>query len=378
MRRIFSLFFCLFLSSLSVFGSGQNASKPPVSIPLEFFSNQILLRVRVNGSEPVWFILDSGASSCVIDTALAQKLGIKTEGEKQGQGAGKGTVRFALAHNVTYGLREFSLSVDESYVIDLSSQAELLARNVGGILGYNFFALYIIDVDYDARILTLYDREEYQPVGHAIPFTLIKHTPHIRVRLAVSGHPAVERDVLVDTGSQDAIDEDLLGESADRLEVLGGVGLGQEFRTILGRADSLQVGSFTLPHPFGATGGTGLIGNEVLRRFHVTFDYPHERVFLSPGQHFSDPFLFDASGLDLRWAPASMDFVIHDVSRASAAWDAGLRTGDTLSAINGQPASSFTIEQLATLLSEDGRQLWLTVKRGAGSFSVHFTLRKRL
>jgi C-terminal processing protease CtpA/Prc len=73
-----------------------------------------------------------------------------------------------------------------------------------------------------------------------------------------------------------------------------------------------------------------------------------------------------------------MDFVIHDVSKASAAWDAGLRTGDTLSAINGQPASSFTIEQLSALLSEEGRQLWLTVKRGAGGFSVHFTLRKRL
>lgn len=136
--------------------------------------------------------------------------------------------------------------------------------------------------------------------------------------------------------------------------------------------------SFTLPHPFGATGGTGLIGNEVLRRFHVAFDYRHARIFLSPGQHCSDQFLLDASGLDLRWAPASAAFVIHDVAKASAAWDAGLRAGETLAAINGQPASAFTIAQLSALLSQDGRELWLTVKRGVGTRSVHLTLRKRL
>jgi len=337
-----------------------------------------MIKVTVNGSEPVWFILDSGASGCVVDTALAQKLGIKTEGEKQGTGAGKGTVRVLFAQHVTYGLPGLSLRVDESYVIDLSSQPALLGRYVGGVLGYSFFAPYVVDVDYDARVLTLYDPEKYVPVGHTIPFTLVKHTPHIRVRLVVGGHPAVEREVLVDSGSQGAVDDDLLAQSPERLEVIGGVGLGQEFRTILCRADTLSLDSFTLPRPFGAAGGTGLIGNEVLRRFHVAFDYPHARIFLSPGQHFSDPFLFDASGLDLRCVSEGAAFVIHDVAKASAAWEAGLRAEDTVIAINGQPASAFTIDQLAALFSQDGRVLWLTVKKDADTRSIRLTLRKRL
>lgn len=94
-------------------GPGRNAVKLPLSIPFDFFSNQILLKVSVNGSEPVWFILDSGASGCVIDAGHAQKLEIKAEGEKQGHGAGNGSVRFATARHVTYGLPGLSLPVDE-------------------------------------------------------------------------------------------------------------------------------------------------------------------------------------------------------------------------------------------------------------------------
>jgi hypothetical protein len=198
------------------------------------------------------------------------------------------------------------------------------------------------------------------------------------VGIAVGGLPIVEREVLVDSGSQDAVDDDLLAQSRDRLEVIGGVGLGQEFRTTFGRADSLSLGLFTLAHPFGAAGGTALIGNEVLRRFHVAFDYTHARIFLSQGQHFSDPFLLDASGLDLRSGSAGTAFVIHDVAKSSAAWEAGLRSGDTLTAINGQPASAFTIEQLASLLSQDGRVVWLTVKHNADTRSIRLILRRRL
>ena len=378
MRTVTRLGIVLLCSTALALAADKPAPGLPLSIPFEFFSNQILLKVSVNGSAPVWFVVDSGASACVVDAALAQKLGIKTEGEKQGHGAGKGTVQFAFAHNVTYGLPGLSLPVEESYVIDLSGQPALLGRFVGGILGYSFFAPYVVDIDFDARILTLYDPERYHPVGDTVPLTLIKHTPHIRAKLTVDGRPPVERELLVDSGSQDAIDDDLLAQSPARVQVIAGVGLGQEFRTLLGRADSLQLGSFTLLHPFGATGGTALIGNEVLLRFHVAFDYQHARIFLSPGQHFSDAFLFDASGLDLRWAPASADFVIHDVAKDSAAWDAGLRAGDTLTAINGQPASAFTIDQLADLLTEDGHELWLTAKRGADSRAVHLNLRKRL
>lgn len=73
------------------------ATRLPVSIPFDFANNQVFLKVGINSAKPVWFVLDSGASGCVIDAALAQQLGLKVEGEKQGTGAGKGTVTVRFA-----------------------------------------------------------------------------------------------------------------------------------------------------------------------------------------------------------------------------------------------------------------------------------------
>lgn len=376
----------LFLRSLAVvisvfgtcFGQPSDRSVLPLSIPFELVSNQILVKVGVNSSAPTWFVLDTGASSCVVDTALARKLGLKTEGEKQGKGAGKGSVKFSILKGAVYNLPRWDTPVDESYVIDLSGQPALLGRYIGGILGYGFFAPYVVDVDFDARVITIYQPDHYQPNGESVPFKLIKHTPHIHVKLTVAGRPPIDLEALVDSGSQDAIDADALGQSPQRLEVIGGVGLGQEFRTVLARADSLQIGSFTLPHPFGVTGGVALIGNEIWRRFHVAFDYPHARIFLSPGQHFSDPFLLDASGLDMRWTAGFASFEVHDVSKDSPGWVAGIRSQDTIVAINGQPASAFAMEQVAQLLTETGREIWLKVKRGTTTQDIKLSLRARL
>lgn len=372
---------CLVLVLVSVvvtcFG-GTDTLAPPLSIPFELVSNTILIRVGINGSAPTWFVLDSGASACVVDSALAAKLGLKAEGERQGTGAGKGTVKISFLKALTYNLPGVDVPIDESYVIDLSGQPALLGRDVGGILGYSFLSRYVVDVDFDARVLTIYAPDQYQAKGESIPFRLVKHTPYIHAKVAVAGRPPVDLEVLVDSGSQDAIDVDLLGESPERLEVIGGVGLGQEFRTVLARADSVQIGSFVLPHPFGATGGVSLIGNEILRRFHVAFDYPHEKIFLSPGQHFSDPFQLDASGLDLRWNSGFVSFDVHDVGKDSPAWVAGIRPKDTLTAINGQIASAFSMEQVSQLLTEAGREVWLTVKQGTTTQVVKVLLRKRL
>src|SRR5215472_15550029 len=42
-----------------------------------------------------------------------------------------------------------------------------------------------------------------------------------------------------------------------------------------------------------------LIGGRILKRFTVTFDYPHHRILLVPNSRFSDPFRTNESGLSL-------------------------------------------------------------------------------
>jgi predicted aspartyl protease len=58
------------------FASGKSALK----IPIEIDNHLILMRVRVNGSRPLRFIFDTGASHSGIDAKVAAELGLKPQG----------------------------------------------------------------------------------------------------------------------------------------------------------------------------------------------------------------------------------------------------------------------------------------------------------
>lgn len=365
---------------LLVFASVARAETFPLAIPFDLANSQIFLKVAIGDAQPMWFILDSGASACVIDTRTAHRLKLKTEGSAQGTGAGRGTVRFSFASNVTYRLAGTDLTIPRSYVIDLSGQKTLQGREVAGILGYDFFAHYTVVLDFDAQVMTLYAPNGLDPKnrGEIVPFTLEKKTPHIPVTIKVAGHDAVERTLLVDSGSGDSLDVDDLSGAPDHVEVVGGVGLGQEFHTVLGRAEWMRLGSFRLDAPFGAVGGVPLIGIGTLRRFDIVFDYARSRILLKPNRFFAEPFAMDASGLDLRWTDDLTSFAVHDVAQDSPATDAGLTAGDVIVAIGNQPASNFTIEQIQRLLTKGGNSVFLTVRRGNELRYVTLDLRKRL
>lgn len=373
-----SFVFAALLFSIVTGAHAQAAPPLPLSIPFDFENNQIYLRVGINGHEPGWFVLDSGASGCVIDTAVANRLGLQTHGEKRSTGAGKGTYAVTFTDNVTYALPGLHVTVPESLVIDLSEQPAITGREIEGILGYDFFARYVVAVDYDAAVLTLFSPSDFSYAGNGvvIPFTLVKKTPHIKIQVKVGSDPGIDREVLVDSGSEDAIDDDTLSSAPKRLEIVGGVGLGQEFRTTIGRAQSITLGPYVLDQPLGATGGVPLIGTEVLRRFNLVFDYARSRLILEPNRHLHDAFAFDASGLDLRWSPEA--FLIHNVAKGSPGGESGLQAGDAIFSINGQPAKNFRLEQVQNLLMGPSRTLRLGVHRGNKQIDVSLTLRERL
>src|SRR4051812_24998019 len=78
------------------FVSGGSSSK----IPFELFGNLVLLQIRVNNSEPLRFILDSGAATSVIDAQRAKALGLKAQGKIVGSG-GAGSAEATFTKGVS-------------------------------------------------------------------------------------------------------------------------------------------------------------------------------------------------------------------------------------------------------------------------------------
>lgn len=57
----------------------------PVTVPFDLYGNNILVRARINDSQPLWWVFDSGASLNVLNERIAKKLGLqsKSSGERE-------------------------------------------------------------------------------------------------------------------------------------------------------------------------------------------------------------------------------------------------------------------------------------------------------
>jgi len=357
--------------------SAQPPPKPPpvITLPLDFVGSTPLLAVRVNGATASWFIVDSGASSCVLDDAVAARLKLATVDRGAATGAGKGTVpyRSYRPDAVTFraGLARFTCPLVIS--LDLSGQPAILGRRIDGVLGTGLFAQYVIELDHDTATLRLHPRDafDYRGPGETLPLTFEDNVPHVTARLTVAGGSPTERKLLVDTGSQDAVDDDLLLKSKTPLvEVEGGVGIGQTYRVSFGLFTQVRLGSFELADVPAVAPGVALVGGEVLRRFRIFFDYSRARMIVEPTAHFRDRFPEGGPELRLHAVPGDASVKIHEVPARSPAARAGLLAGDLITAVDGAPVAELTFARVEALLNRPGASFALSIRRADRTLSI--------
>jgi len=132
---------------LTRFASGTSALR----IPFELSSNVIFLQVRVNGSQSLWFVLDTGASLTIIDVERAKLSGIKFSIVGKAEGAGGSPVDAGLAKDVSFSLTGLDFQAHQTGVISLSDLNRYTGRTVDGVLGHNFFSRFVVEIDYATR-----------------------------------------------------------------------------------------------------------------------------------------------------------------------------------------------------------------------------------
>jgi hypothetical protein len=84
-----------------------------------------------------------------------------------------------------------------------------LGRPIDGILGHDFFRRFVTELDWDAQVVRIHDTSGYQPPtgAQAIPLRFERRVPYLEATLTVEGHPPERRTLLLDTGSEDAVDD---------------------------------------------------------------------------------------------------------------------------------------------------------------------------
>lgn len=135
-----------------------------------------------------------------------------------------------------------------------------------------------------------------------------------------------------------------------------------------GRIPALTLGSFVLKEPVAISPSNaagvlanaqiaGILGTGVLKRFHVIFDWPHQRMLLAPGPDVNMRSPGNCSGLSLRVSPPDYHrLLVNGVIAGSPAAQAGILAGDVIEAVTrgtGEPRPDAGL-QLAAVIKELG------------------------
>jgi hypothetical protein len=373
------------------FPGGETASdvtwlKTPgiARLAFDYSTRHLWLKASVNGGPPVDFLYDTGASITVIDSAFAAKVGLKTEGALQGQGAGStGMASFSRLETLRVaGADGDGIEVRDQKVAVLSINSHLAPffwRDCAGVIGYDFISRFVSEIDYDAETLTLHDPKtwKYAGSGAALPFTLAGTVPVVKMKL----DGAYEGDFRIDVGSSSTVDlhgpfvkQHELDKKIEGGVLVTGGGFGGTFSNRLVRMKTIELGPYSWKDPlvslsaaesgaFASEDYAGNIGNRILERFRLTIDYERRLVHLEPGPRFKDPDRFSRSGVQL--ARFGDEVQAMQVLPKSPAAQAGLVSGDRVVAINGKPATSYTVDQLEDLfeMGAPGKSIAFEVER---------------
>lgn len=362
------------------------------------YGNLVYVRVRVNGSEPLKFILDSGAGISVInrDRAAALNLQLIEAGERSNFGGGEGKTRIAIAKNISFALGEVQFSVGQVLAVPIDDVESAVGGPVFGILGYELFTRYVVEVDYAAKIVKLHEPKNFSfsGDGETLPLKIKDNVPFGQGRLTFSGQDSVESDFLIDTGSNTVltlnrplVEKYKLIQPGQAVPALTG-GVGGEFRAALGRLPAFQIGKVEFkdfPVIFSqATRGfnsredcLGTIGGAILSRFKIVFDYGHKHMIVQPVATLTPPFKQNMSGAVL--IATGKDFrtiKVQKILENTPAAEAGLREGDVINGIKGKPVADFDLEQIRQMLSEPDQELDLSVERGNQTLHIMIKTRK--
>jgi hypothetical protein len=366
------------------FTSGQSATGIPFELQT---TNHIFVQVRVNGGEPSWFILDTGAEATVLDVDRAQALKLPLEGHIEGRGAGEGSVDVSLVKGVTIGLPGVEVANQSIVAVQLGALEPLFGRRIDGVLGYDFISRFVLQIDYAGGKLSLYDPRDYKYVGQGevIPISVEGRLPHISARVVLPDKTALEGKFVVDCGAGSLVDLNSPFVEAHKIRNLvashstAGGGIGGTTKMAIARLAAVQVGKYEIADPVVGlsedTGGAlsrsdldGIIGGELLRRFTVVFDYPHERLILDPNSHFKDSSDRGRTGIRLiADGPDLHMFKVFAVTEGSPAANAGVKPGDFVTTIDGRPLGDASLDDVRHLLDQPDHAAYTLGLRREGS-----------
>ena len=370
--------------------AGSLAGRASTRVPLAFDLPQgghIILTGRVDGSRPLHFIFDTGGSNS-LTPETAHELGLRGAGNVPVGDAGGtqvssqvATIRRLAIGGATLRNQTFAIVALPKSIADVSP-----AYRIDGLVGSEVLDAFVVSIDYVHHVMKLYDPASfhYRGIGTPVPFV---SDGQPLIAAALNGHRGL---FLVDTGNPSASEvpgrflraHGMTSAIAHGIPMMTGA-LKSLFPTTLVRIRSLRIGTTTLhgipfavsetaSGPLAARSYGGLLGEQVLSRFTVTLDYARSIIYFEPNADRARAMSGNRTGATVT-VPAPGRLLIAQIISGGPAAQAGLRTGDVITSVDGKPAYRSTF---AT--ASETQSMTLRVARGRERLTRSVPLRELL
>src|SRR6187551_2940348 len=168
-KILVSVLFCFIVASAYTqpLGFSLPDGKKKVQIPIEIYSNLIVVPVLLNHSLPLKFILDTGVRTTILTQKAFTDI-LNLQYSRKYTITGAGGVNFIdayITNNVSLALPGVESEGHAMLVLekDYLELRNYLGTDVHGILGYELFSRFIVDVDYSKKTMTLTVPEKFHP-----------------------------------------------------------------------------------------------------------------------------------------------------------------------------------------------------------------------
>jgi hypothetical protein len=300
---------------------------------------------------------------------------------------------------------------------------------IHGIIGYDIFKDFIVEINYSSKFIRLYKRQTFHrelTKWNRLDLELYNKKPYLKTSI-VNGGNKIYVKLLIDTGSGDALwlfknYEQGIEPNQDKVfnDFLG-KGLSGSIYGLRSKIEVFNFGTYrfenaNVAYPDSMSidtsmiykGRNGSLGGDILKRFNYYIDYQGGQIFFRRNKNFKDPFTYNNSGIVIEhngimfvkesiqlksqqrsteYSTVRIDPVVRYITRiqpvyqivevrpTSNAYKKGIRKGDVLIAVNNRLAYEYNLEDINKIFHDrKGKTIRLRIKRNGTEMVFKFEL----
>lgn len=360
MKRVFAIWFFSLLCFQKL--SAQEEFVPPDSkliTKIPFFQLSggiIILKAQLDGyADSLNFVLDTGSGGISLDSSTVEKLKLPIAlSDKTIRGIA-GVKRVSFAYNHTLQMPGIMVKNLDFHINNYELLTSVYGVRIDGIIGYSFLRRYIVHLDFDKRIMEVHTPGRFKyPKGGQLLKPNFSTLPLLQAY--VEDSRSFLNRFIFDTGaglcfllSRDYVDDSAVFKSKRKFYPTQAEGLGGKKKMEIAVMKSVKIGNYKFKKvpvhifedDFNVTNYPtlgGLMGNDLLRRFNITLNYPEQSIHIKPNEHFTDSFDYSYTGLGIYLVDGQIKVI--DIIEGSPGDKAGFKTEDIIFSIENNASNN--------------------------------------